>query len=105
MRFVSTPEVLERFVSVEREIVQIDNELSSAAATEDEGMAAAITISVKCLFGMTYRLAISAYFNPKSCFQSVFLLFGLILVELEVLELQKCEDFKLKFSPILCSQD
>lgn len=97
MRFVSTPEVLERFVSVEREIVQIDNELSSAAATEDEGMT--------CLFGMTYRLAISAYFNPKSCFQSVFLLFGLILVELEVLELQRCEDFKLKFSPILCSQD
>lgn len=28
MKFVSSPEVLERFVSVEREIVQIENELN-----------------------------------------------------------------------------
>lgn len=40
MRFVSTPEVLERFVSVEKEIVQIENELS---ATEEDGMAAALS--------------------------------------------------------------
>ncbi|KAL5802800.1 hypothetical protein ACOSQ4_031105 [Xanthoceras sorbifolium] len=38
VRFVSTPEVLERFVSVEREIVQIENELlNAAAATEEDG--------------------------------------------------------------------
>lgn len=40
MRFVSTPEILERFVTVEKEIVQIENSIQSnetAAATEGEG--------------------------------------------------------------------
>lgn len=43
VRFVSTPEVLERFVTVEREIEQIDNsihsnEANAAGATEADGM-------------------------------------------------------------------
>ncbi|TXG67076.1 hypothetical protein EZV62_008351 [Acer yangbiense] len=38
VQFVSTPEVLERFVSVEREIVQIENELS--AASDEDGYVA-----------------------------------------------------------------
>ena len=43
MRFVSTPEVLERFVRVEREIEQIENSIQSneanaAMATEADGM-------------------------------------------------------------------
>lgn len=44
MRFVSTPEVLERFVTVEREIEQIENSIQSneaanaAGATETDGM-------------------------------------------------------------------
>lgn len=40
VRFVSTPEILERFVTVEKEIVQIENSIQSnetAAATEGEG--------------------------------------------------------------------
>lgn len=31
MRFVSTPEVLERFVTIEKEIVQIENSMSTDA--------------------------------------------------------------------------
>lgn len=42
MRFVSSPEVLERFVSVEREIIQIENELANAAIGDEGGMLAAI---------------------------------------------------------------
>lgn len=44
MRFVSTPEVLERFVTIEREIMQIEssiqaNELSNTAVvTDKEGL-------------------------------------------------------------------
>ncbi|KAJ0101774.1 hypothetical protein Patl1_04598 [Pistacia atlantica] len=37
VRFVSSPEVLERFVSVEREIVQIENELANAAVGDEDG--------------------------------------------------------------------
>lgn len=43
MRFVSTPEVLERFVTVEREIEQIENsiqlyEANAAGTTDADGM-------------------------------------------------------------------
>lgn len=37
MRFVSTPEVLERFVTIEKEILQIENSLQSSELTEAEG--------------------------------------------------------------------
>ena len=46
MRFVSTPEVLERFVTIEREIAQLENSIKSyensnvaddSVATENEG--------------------------------------------------------------------
>ncbi|KAK3199104.1 hypothetical protein Dsin_022519 [Dipteronia sinensis] len=53
VQFVSTPEVLERFVSVEREIVQIENELS--AATEEDGNEAATSGSFQ-----------KSIFSPKS---------------------------------------
>ncbi|KAF5461007.1 hypothetical protein F2P56_020836 [Juglans regia] len=37
VRFVSTPEVLERFVTVEREIVQIENSIQSSESIEADG--------------------------------------------------------------------
>ncbi|XP_048442594.1 COP1-interacting protein 7-like [Pyrus x bretschneideri] len=37
VRFVSTPEVLERFVTIEREILQIENSIQSSELTESEG--------------------------------------------------------------------
>lgn len=38
MRFVSTPEVLERFVTIEREIVQIEDSIQSCDSIEADGM-------------------------------------------------------------------
>ena len=42
MRFVSTPEVLERFVTIEREIVQIESSIqtseNNSLGMEPEGM-------------------------------------------------------------------
>ncbi|KAF5478711.1 hypothetical protein F2P56_005250 [Juglans regia] len=37
VRFVSTPEVLERFVTIEREIVQIENSIQSCDSIEADG--------------------------------------------------------------------
>lgn len=37
VRFVSTPEVLERFVTIEKEILQIENSLESCELAEAEG--------------------------------------------------------------------
>ena len=38
VRFVSSPEVLERFVTIEREIVQIENSIQSSESIEADGM-------------------------------------------------------------------
>ncbi|KAM3696731.1 hypothetical protein ACJW31_06G060700 [Castanea mollissima] len=37
VRFVSSPEVLERFVTIEREIVQIENSIQSSESIEADG--------------------------------------------------------------------
>lgn len=37
MKFVTTPEALERFVTIEREILQIENSIQSNELTEAEG--------------------------------------------------------------------
>lgn len=73
MRFVSTPEVLKRFVSVEREIVQIENELASAAVGDEDGTLAAnlcslmdsyaITFQHKLLCKLLHCLSDSVYYN------------------------------------------
>lgn len=38
MRFVSTPEVLERFVTLEKEIVQIENSIQTSELTSINGV-------------------------------------------------------------------
>lgn len=38
MRFVSTPEVLERIVTIEAEILQIENSIQSSESIEADGM-------------------------------------------------------------------
>lgn len=38
MRFVSSPEVLERFVTIERELVQIEDSIQSSESIEADGM-------------------------------------------------------------------
>lgn len=37
MRFVTTPELLERFVTIEKEIVQIENSIQSNESTSSNG--------------------------------------------------------------------
>lgn len=57
MRFVSTPEVLERFVTIEREITQIEDSIllneQANGQTEAEGMILGPTINDSALNSLT----------------------------------------------------
>lgn len=58
MKFVTTPEALERFVTIEREILQIENSIQSNELTEAEGA------FWKCLI-ILYLFLI--FFNSFTC--------------------------------------
>jgi hypothetical protein len=58
VRFVSTPELLERFVTIEREIVQIENSIQSSESAEADGMVRDIRMYrslVKIILWMSLR--------------------------------------------------